>query len=51
MQELQEFPITGRGVYHQGSNIFKQDKIAEYQAKDHGEEALDGRALEYTMLP
>jgi hypothetical protein len=29
-----------------GSNIFNQDKIAEaHQAKDHGEEALDGRAL------
>jgi hypothetical protein len=46
MQELQEFPITLEEVFTiKGSNIFNQDKIAAHQAKDHGEEALDGRAL------
>jgi hypothetical protein len=48
MQELQEFPITLEEVFTiKGSNIFNQDKNcrAAHQAKDHGEEALDGRAL------
>jgi hypothetical protein len=40
-------PFTLEEVFTiKGSNIFNQDKIAEaHQAKDHGEEALDGRAL------
>jgi hypothetical protein len=47
MQELQEFPITLEEVFTiKGSNIFNKIKLpAAHQAKDHGEEALDGRAL------
>jgi hypothetical protein len=45
MQELQEFPITLEGVYHQRIQHIQQDKIAEQLTKlNHGEEALDGRA-------
>jgi hypothetical protein len=33
MQELQEFPITGRGVYHQRIQHIQQDKIAEQLTK------------------
>jgi hypothetical protein len=39
-------PITLEEVFTiKGSNIFNQDKMPTHQAKDHGEEALDGRAL------
>jgi hypothetical protein len=45
-------PITLEGVYHQRIQYSKSQIRCREQliAKDHGEEALDGRALEYTML-